>query len=126
VVPVVGFEAAAGGVNPIPKDCRRCGLCCCSSAHAYIRVTGGDWTRLGEAADRLAHFIGNRAYMRMENGRCIALVSESAGGGADTHVCSIYEYRPQVCRDLQRGSPECEAELVRKAGATAGVASAPP
>ena len=101
-------------MKAIPKDCRRCGVCCCSSAEAYVRVTGEDWHRLGEAADRLAHFIGNRAYMRMKNGRCAALVSEPAGGGASWHLCSVYEYRPQVCRDLQRGSPECEAELARK------------
>ena len=28
--------------------------------------------------------------------------------------CTIYERRPEVCRALDRGSPACEAEIVRK------------
>jgi hypothetical protein len=41
----------------------------------------------------------------MANGRCAALVIE---GGR--FACSIYAKRPQACRDLDRGSPSCEAE----------------
>lgn len=89
-------------------------------------MTGDDWERLGEAAERLAHFIGNRAYMRMERGRCAALVSRAGVDGEPWHVCSIYEYRPQVCRDLQRGAPECEAELLRKRTVAAGPEPAAP
>jgi len=76
---------------------------------------GDDWSRLGGAAERVAHFLGNRAYMRMEGGRCAALEAKIAlkGGGVE-YFCTIYERRPQVCRDLGRGSPECEGELARK------------
>lgn len=80
-----------------------------------MRVTGSDWMRLGAAAERLAQFIGrgNEAYMRMNAGHCAALEVRTTGGGADSapvYFCTIYELRPQICRDLARGSPECEGE----------------
>jgi hypothetical protein len=82
-----------------------------------VRVTGDDWSRLGPEAERVAHFIGNRAFMKMADGRCAALEVRAAadGGTAAAYFCAIYARRPQVCRDLGRGSPECEAELMRKA-----------
>lgn len=79
-----------------------------------MRVTGADWSRLGDEAERLAHFIGNRAYMRMAEGRCAALEPRRAGDGATEYFCTVYARRPQVCRELGRGSPECEGELARK------------
>jgi Fe-S-cluster containining protein len=101
--------------------CLRCGVCCFSRLETYARVTGDDWTRLGPDADHHAHFIGHRAYMRMIDGHCAALALRPAPGPADPgrpgtalHVCTIYERRPQVCRDLARGSPECQAELALK------------
>ena len=77
-------------------------------------MTGDDWERLGPDAERVAHFIGHRAFMRMQAGRCVALVEEPAPDGGVWYVCAIYERRPQVCRDLERGSPACEAERIRK------------
>ncbi len=83
-----------------------------------MRVTGDDWARLGPEAERVAHFIGNRAFMKMAGGHCAALGVRAAtdGSGAAEFFCTVYALRPQVCRDLGRGSPECEAELMRKAG----------
>lgn len=101
-----------------PADCRCCGLCCRSSLDAYVRVTGDDWQRLGAEAERVAHFIGHRAFMRMHEGRCVALAEERGPGGETWHVCTVYALRPQVCRDLARGSPQCDAERVRKAPAS--------
>lgn len=94
--------------------CLRCGVCCFSRLETYVRVTGDDWTRLGEEAGRLAHFIGHRAYLRMRDGRCAALEVRAAEDGERRFYCTIYARRPQVCRDLARGSPECEAELALK------------
>ena len=34
--------------------------------------------------------------------------------------CTIYERRPQVCRDLARGSPECDGERALKAEVATG------
>lgn len=85
-----------------------------------MRLTGDDWARLGAEAERVAHFIGNRAYMRMsESGHCAALEVRSTPDGTREFFCTIYEKRPQICRDLARGSPECEGELQSKSGRVA-------
>lgn len=83
----------------------------------YVRVTGEDWSRLGAAAERLAHFVGHRAFMRMQAGHCIALEVQRNGDGQLDFFCSIYEQRPQLCRALDRGSPECAGELGSKGSA---------
>lgn len=91
-----------------------CGACCFSSSKAYARVTGSDWSRLGPAAEHWAHFQGNRAFLRMENGHCRALSLRQAETGATEYFCQIYELRPDICRSLEQGSPSCEAERLRK------------
>jgi uncharacterized protein len=57
-------------------------------------------------------FEGNRAYMQMADGHCRALSIETESG---RFVCSVYETRPEVCRDLARGSGACRGELNAKA-----------
>ena len=99
-------------MNP-PTDSLRCGACCFSRAERFVRVTGADWTRLGEAAERLAHFIGHRAYMKMTDGHCAALDLRTTAEGEPEFFCTVYETRPQICRDLARGSPECAGERAR-------------
>lgn len=101
--------ARAVNGEPLSK-CLSCGVCCYSRLETYVRVTGDDWTRLGGNAGRYAHFIGNRAYMKMRGGHCAALAVQSGSGGEPAYFCTIYENRPQTCRDLERGSPQCEAE----------------
>jgi Fe-S-cluster containining protein len=91
-------------------ECRHCGACCFSPSSAYVWVRGDDWARLGPDAERLATFIDNRAFMRMEKGHCAALAVRRAGGGGWDFFCTIYERRPQICRDLARGSAECASE----------------
>ena len=100
--------------NPPITDCLLCGVCCHSRLETYVRVSGEDWSRLGPEAEHLAHFIGNRAYLRMNAGRCAALDIRPNAEGAREFFCTIYEKRPQVCRDLARGSPACEGELLAK------------
>lgn len=99
---------------PSPPVCLQCGVCCFSKLETYVRVTGEDWTRLGDAAEGVAHFIGNRAYMRMRDGHCVALDVRTGADGAREHFCTVYDRRPQTCRDLGRGSPQCEGELALK------------
>lgn len=103
-------------MNRAPADCLTCGVCCFSTLDTYARVTGADWERLGEHAETFATFIGHRAYMRMDGGRCAALRVERETG---RFFCTVYERRPQVCRDLERGAPECLGELARKRDRTA-------
>jgi Fe-S-cluster containining protein len=71
-------------------------------------VRGDDHARLGDDADALTVFHGNEAYMRMHDGHCSAL---RIAQGADAFSCSVYETRPDTCRDLERGSPECAGEI---------------
>ena len=93
-----------------PPACLNCGTCCFSELSAYVRVTGDDYERLGDAEAHRVRFEGNKAYMRMEKGHCGALSLEQDG----TYACSVYLTRPQVCRDLARLSTACEGEIELK------------
>jgi uncharacterized protein len=74
-------------------------------------VSGADYERLGALAEHVSGFVGNRCYMRMDEGHCAQLAVDHAG----RFVCKVYETRPEVCRELERASPACEGELDRKA-----------
>ncbi|MEM7198845.1 MAG: YkgJ family cysteine cluster protein [Planctomycetota bacterium] len=103
---------------PAPA-CEACGACCFGDGARYVRVTGDDHERLGAAAARWTHFLGHRCYMRMERGRCAALGYDAQRG---QWQCRVYADRPQVCRDLERGGPACDAERARKADLAATAA----
>ena len=98
--------------EPVPP-CLSCGACCFSNLETSVRVTGDDYERLGELAERLVHFVGNRAYMRLEGPHCAALRIEV---DSRIFVCSVYEQRPDACRQLARESAECAGERFTKAG----------
>ena len=95
--------------SSIPQ-CLSCGACCFGEGDRYVRVTGDDHARLGDEAERLTLFVDNRCFMRMHAGHCAALAVRADG----RFVCEIYAQRPSVCRDLGRGSRECQAELMQK------------
>lgn len=76
-----------------------------------MRVDGVDHTRIGERVEELTAFSGNRCYMKMVDGHCAALVIDVMTRHL---VCSIYETRPRICRELERQSPECQAEIHEK------------
>ena len=95
-----------------PPPCLECGTCCFSNLETSVRVMGDDYARLGEAVEELVHFVGNRAYMRLADGHCAALRIGLEG----RFVCTVYDARPDACRDLERGSPQCAGELFTKAG----------
>ena len=92
-------------------ECVECGVCCFSTLERYIEVKGSDYERLGDDAERLVHFIENRAYMRIVDGHCAALAVDVE---QRRFLCSIYERRPATCRDLERGSPACAGERASK------------
>lgn len=94
-----------------PHDCGTCAACCFGDGERYVRVTGDDHARLGAQASAWTRFVGNRCYMRMVDGHCAALVRDAATG---RFACGVYELRPEVCRALERGSPACDAERLRK------------
>lgn len=106
---------SAPGEALAPASCRRCGACCFSPSALHVRVTGDDWSRLGPQAEEVAQFIGHRAYMRMSGGHCVALAMQESAEGGREFFCTVYDARPQICRDLARGSPECAGEIALKA-----------
>ena len=95
----------------VAPACLECGACCFSKLANYVRVEGADHALIGDRVAELTVFDGNRCYMRMSDGHCAALVVDV---NTQRFVCSIYRYRPAVCRDLERGSPACRAEIHEK------------
>ncbi len=75
-------------------------------------VTGDDYARLGDFAEGLVVWEENRAYLRIHGGRCAALRVDVERGEL---VCTVYQARPAICRNLGRGSPECAGERATKA-----------
>lgn len=101
-----------------PADCTACGACCFSESPRHVRVTGEDYERLGDDAEAWVTWLGNEAYLRLapvaggDGPRaCAALRYE-----AETRrfLCAVYERRPAVCRDLERGSGACAGERAHK------------
>jgi len=91
--------------------CLGCGACCFSQLTEYVRVSGADHARIGARVDELTHFEGNRCYLNMLDGHCAALVIDLT---TSQFVCSIYETRPDTCRDLERASDACRGEVHAK------------
>ena len=75
----------------------------------YVELKGADHARLAprEQAE-LVQFVETRCYMKMEEGHCAALVRVG-----NEWLCSIYERRPQLCRDYERGGPACAVDRER-------------
>ncbi|EYF04929.1 YkgJ family cysteine cluster protein [Chondromyces apiculatus] len=96
---------------PVPEDCTTCGACCFSTLPEYIRVFGIDHERMDDTAQALTHFVGNRCFMKIEDGHCAALRLDPVEG---RFLCSIYAMRPDCCRALDRGSGACRGELHEK------------
>jgi Fe-S-cluster containining protein len=46
---------------------------------------------------------GSEVMIRLDDGWCAAL-------DRGTHMCSIYEVRPLICREFEMGSFECQEE----------------
>ena len=82
-------------------------------------MTGDDYERLGDRAEHLVEWIGNRAFLRLEPvtgaepaiHRCAALTIDP---GAGAFLCSVYEARPAICRELAQHGPGCHGELATK------------
>jgi uncharacterized protein len=104
-------KRAGGGPEDAVPECTACGTCCFSRLPEYVRVFGCDFDRMDDRARALTHFLGNRCYMKVEDGRCAALSIDAAAG---RFSCSIYEMRPDCCRALERGSGACRSDLHEK------------
>ena len=93
-----------------PPACIHCAACCTSRSPRHVSVTGADWSRLGDLAEASTIWIGNRAFMRMDDGHCAALEARED----ESFACGIYERRPEVCRQLERESSACAGEIATK------------
>jgi Fe-S-cluster containining protein len=83
-------------------DCQRCGACC-YGPEDYVAVTGPDRERMGrQAAARYVERRGDRLWLKMLHGRCVALHARQGH-----YSCRIYGGRPSVCRVVEAGSREC-------------------
>jgi Fe-S-cluster containining protein len=98
------------------SGCVRCGACCYGD-EMWIHVMAIDDGILGEDnVKRLTvlteHGRGYRARsMKMVGGRCIAFRDDLGDGHPG---CSIYERRPEICRDFSGGSADCLAARRRR------------
>jgi uncharacterized protein len=94
--------AGKGHISPIPSDdipaCAGCGRCC----HLVVELRAGD--QVPEAL--VVEHAGVRCLDQRSDGACIAL-------DLLTRLCTIYDTRPQTCRDFARGRDLCRKILER-------------
>ena len=99
-------------------ECQICGACCFSDSSAYVPITDADRARLGTDAAGLVREEDAAHYMAMTDGHCAALRVTAAA-----FLCSVYERRPAICRELERGTPACREERTLKKAAAARLLS---
>jgi Fe-S-cluster containining protein len=80
-----------------PITCANCEACCCRLEVLLITDTGVPDRFI--ATDQW----GGATMARLDDGWCAAL-------DRNTLMCSIYEQRPLVCRELEMGGRECIVE----------------
>lgn len=101
----------------LPLDCRACGACCFG---LDVVLSPGDIERF--EADRelerltvLHRFSTGLTWRLMKktgpHERCVAL-----SGRLGDCRCSIYEQRPELCRELAAGAPDCLSSRRRMLG----------
>ncbi len=91
-----------------PVACETCGACC---REAYHSVTVSVRDPVVWKQPDLVERHGHRFEIRREGDRCAALTDrrndESRAPSARIFTCSIYEDRPQACRDFAAGGRHC-------------------
>jgi uncharacterized protein len=92
-----------------PIACEQCQACCCQ-LQVILMPHDAPPPHLVEIDEH-----GLDVMRRLDDGWCVAL-------DRDTLRCTIYEVRPQVCRDFATGSRECRAERDEWRRAAQGIA----
>ncbi|MCF8179566.1 MAG: YkgJ family cysteine cluster protein [Sulfuritalea sp.] len=81
-------------------SCSNCSACCCQ---LEVMLMGDDDI---PAKLSIEDRWGGSVMRRLDDGWCIAV-------NRDTMKCSIYEIRPEVCREYQVGDNDCIIERTR-------------
>ena len=84
-------------------DCLECGACCVKEP-LWVEVNRSDYRRLNnpemlEPGDILPWAMKTKG----GNGQCVAL----DGIVGQRVCCTVYENRPEICRQVERGSEIC-------------------
>jgi hypothetical protein len=92
-----------------PVDCHTCGACC---REAYHSVTVAVRDPVVWKQPALVERNGHRFEIRREGPRCAALADRrgepaASRQGAPLFACTIYDDRPQPCRDFAAGGRHC-------------------
>jgi hypothetical protein len=91
-----------------PVACEDCGACCREAYHS-VTVSMRDPVVWKQPA--LVERTGHRFEIMREGSRCAALVDRRSDAsrppGERVFTCSIYEDRPQACRDFAAGGRHC-------------------
>ncbi len=92
--------------DPDGADCVGCGRCCHHRPET-VSVLDDDAARMGEERVRRLTVLLERPpffrFLRNDGQRCSALDVSVP----DRFPCSIYEVRPEGCREVEPGSPCC-------------------
>ena len=92
-------------VSQTKVTCSDCQACCCRLEVMILTDTGVPDVHI--SLDKW----GAETMLRLEDGWCSALDRQ-------THMCSIYENRPLICREFGMGSYECINERTAQMGAS--------
>ena len=99
---------------PLPPDCLICGACCASPfiGEGYIQLDPDEEERLGRSGLPVLEVVPDpedRIVMlgTKRNGQGVLVCAALTGRLGRRVACTIYEDRPQLCRQFEAGSPEC-------------------
>jgi Fe-S-cluster containining protein len=81
-------------MSNVVKSCSNCAARCCRFEVFLITDTGVPEEHINTDDD------GMQTMLRLDDGWCSAL-------NRDTMSCSIYEFRPWLCREFEMGSIDC-------------------
>ena len=92
------------GERPEEPDCTACGACCIGLS---VILSASDEARLAAdevlALTRIDSEGRWRSMKQRSGGACSALFRDAAG----RFLCSIYDRRPDACREFEGGSRRC-------------------
>ena len=92
ILSVVALAKSEALVTADLPACAGCGRCC----HLVVELRAGDLV----PAEMIAVHAGARCMDQHGDGACVAL-------DRATRLCTIYDARPQTCRDFNRGEALC-------------------